>query len=88
MTLSAGNQLYKVDQKLPVSTILQRLQLKATMLGDPDKLTLKDLSEALCPGESYIVHEVVENVNYTNLNFDQRIEHVMGAKGVTLKVVY
>ena len=85
MTLSAGNQLYKVNQNTPISVILDRLNTKVKILGDPTKLSFKDLSEALAPAESLVVYEVADNAYYTQEDFDGKPTAVITPK---LKVVY
>jgi nitrate reductase beta subunit len=92
MTLSKGNHLIKVTPYnpggTPPTTFADRVRAWAEAHPEGE-ITERDLAQILCPNESYVIHEVAEDVHYTsgkyfNAAADSPVSHVTA----DLKVIY
>jgi hypothetical protein len=91
MTLSKGNHLIKVTPYEPTreaGSFADRLRLWAEA-NPAGEITERDLAQILCPNESYVIHEVAEDVHYqTGKYFDAAGDRQVSHVSADLKVVY
>lgn len=91
MTLGKGNHLIKVTPYEPSGndgSFADRVRI--WVWAHPEgEMTERDLAQILCPNESYVIHEVMEDVHYEQINIStQLLDNSASHVKTDLKVIY
>ena len=89
MTLGKGNHLIKVGDEPDrnAGTFADRIR-KWVDTHPEGEITERELAQILCPNESYVIHEVAEDVNYQMGRYQNARGASISHVDATLKVVH